>query len=353
MISHITISGRKIGPGFPAYVIAEMSANHNQHFAQAEEIVRAAKEAGADAIKLQTYTADTITIDCSSPHFQIGKGSLWEGKNLYGLYGEAFTPWDWQPRLKRVADSLGLTLFSSPFDNTAVDFLEAISVPAYKIASFELVDNGLLSKVAATGKPVIMSTGMASLGEIDAAVSHLRAHGCTEIALLKCTSAYPASAHEINLRTIPNMAEVFHLPVGLSDHTLGVAVPVAAVTIGAHIIEKHLTLSRANGGVDSAFSLEPGEFKTMVDAIRVAELSLGTVSYSVTEKEKESRRFRRSLFVVQDIRCGEPFTESNVRSIRPAGGLSPRHLETVLGCRAVCSIEKGTPLNWSLVANPR
>lgn len=331
-------------------IIAELSANHNHDFNQAVELIKAAKEAGADAIKLQTYTPDTITIDCDNEYFRIGKGTIWEGKTLYELYKEAYTPWEWQPELKKIANDLGMELFSTPFDKTAVDFLEKMDVPCYKIASFELVDIPLIQYVAQTGKPIIMSTGMATLGEIEEAVQAAREAGCKELALLKCTSAYPAPPEEINLRTIPHMAEAFSVPVGLSDHTLGIAVPVAAIAVGACIIEKHFTLSRSIPGPDSAFSLEPHEFKEMVEAIRVAEKALGKVSYEVTEHEKASRVFRRSLFVVKDMKEGETFTEENVRSIRPGYGLPPRYLQEVLGRRAKTNIKKGTPLSWELIS---
>ncbi len=344
------INQREIGTGQPVYIIAEMSANHGQNFDEAVRIVHAMKEAGADAVKLQTYTPDTITLDCQRPEFQIGKGTIWEGKNLYQLYGEAYTPWDWQPKLKDLATSLGLDCFSTPFDDSAVDFLEAMQVPAHKVASFELVDIPLLRKIAATGKPVIMSTGMATLEEIDEAVRALREGGCTDLALLKCTSAYPAPPEEMNLRTIPHLAATFGVPVGLSDHTLGITAAVTAVTLGACIIEKHFILSRATGGPDAAFSLEPAEFKALVQAVREAEQAQGQVSYTLTAREQSSHIFRRSLFVVRDMQAGECFTAENVRSIRPAHGLPPRHLPEVLGRRAQCAIARGTPLAWDLVA---
>jgi N-acetylneuraminate synthase len=350
MIPTLYIGRRAIGPSAPCYIIAEMSANHCHSFDKAVEIIRAASDAGADAVKLQTYTPDTITIDCANEYFQIGKGTIWEGKNLYQLYGEACTPWDWQPKLKTVADELGLDCFSSPFDCSAVDFLEKMNVPAHKIASFELVDLALIRKVAQTGKPVIMSTGMATLAEIDEAVRTLRAAGCNQLALLKCTSAYPSPPEEMNLCTIPHLAEAFGVPAGLSDHTLGIAVPVAAVALGACIIEKHFTLRRSDGGPDAAFSLEPAEFKAMVDAIRIAEKALGRVNYEVTEKEKASRVFRRSLFVVKDMKAGEVFTKESVRSIRPGYGLAPRYLDQVIGLVASRDIERGTPLSWDLVS---
>jgi N-acetylneuraminate synthase len=327
-----------------------MSANHNQNFDQAVEILRAAQAAGADAVKLQTYTPDTLTINCRTSHFQVGAGTLWEGRFLYDLYQEAYTPWDWQPRLKEIANELGMDLFSTPFDDSAVEFLEKMDVPAYKIASFELVDTGLLQGVAKTGKPIIMSTGMATLAEIEEAVTTLRESGAREIALLKCVSAYPAPPEEMNLRTIPHLAEAFGSVVGLSDHTMGFAAPVAAVTLGACIIEKHFTLSRKLSGPDSAFSLEPSEFEVMVAAVRTTEKALGRIYYGVSENENKSRMFRRSLFVVQDVKRGEVFTRENVRSIRPGQGLHPRHLPDVLGQRASCDVLRGTPLNHSHLA---
>jgi len=345
----IEVNNHCIGHGYPTYVIAEMSANHNQDFDRAIQIIEAAKKAGADAIKLQTYTPDTLTIDCDNRHFRIGEGTIWEGCTLYDLYSEAYMPWDWQPKLKEITNDLGLDLFSTPFDATAVDFLEGMGVPVYKIASFEIVDLPLVRRVAQTGKPIIMSTGMATLAEIDEAVSTAREAGATQIALLKCTSAYPAPPEEMNLRTIPHLAQAFGVPTGLSDHTLGIAVPVAAVALGACIVEKHFTLSRDDPGPDSTFSLEPHEFKAMVDAIRVAEKAVGEIHYGVGEREAQSRVFRRSLFVVQDMRAGEVFTGENIRSIRPGYGLHTRYLDEVLGRRAARDIERGTPLNWELV----
>jgi pseudaminic acid synthase len=350
MTGTIQINDRIVGHGNPVYVIAELSANHNQHFEQAARIVEAAKEAGADAIKLQTYTADTITIASDREPFRIGGGTMWDGRNLHDLYAEAYTPWEWQPKLKRVANDLGLNLFSSAFDPTAVDFLEEMGVPAHKIASFELVDLQLVQKMARTKKPLIMSTGMASLEEIGEAVEAAREAGATQIALLKCTSAYPAPPEQMNLRTIPELARRFDVPVGLSDHTLGTAVPIAAVALGACIVEKHLTLSRSTPGPDSAFSLEPQEFKEMVSAIRTAEKALGQVCFWLSPKEEASRVFRRSLFVVRDVKRGERFTSENVRSIRPGHGMHTRHLREVLDKRAACDIERGTPLSWELVA---
>ena len=343
------IEGRDIGPGAPTYVIAELSANHRHEFDAALNLVRAAADAGADAVKLQTYTADTITIDSDRPEFRVGAGTVWDGRTLHSLYAEASTPWEWHEPLKRAATDLGLHLFSSPFDPTAVDFLEHLGVPAYKVASFELVDVGLIGRVARTGKPMIMSTGMATLDEITEGVAAAREAGATDLALLKCTSAYPAPPEEANLRTIPDMAERFSVPVGLSDHTLGTDVAVAAVALGACIVEKHLTLSRADGGPDGGFSTEPAEFRAMVAGIRAAERALGSASYEPSAAEAPSRILRRSLFVVADVAKGEPLSEANVRSIRPGHGLHTRHLPTVLGRRAARDIERGTPLSWELV----
>ena len=344
----IEINGRRIGPGYPAYIVAEMSANHNQDFDQAVKIIEAAKEVGADAIKLQIYTPDTLTIDCDSEYFQI-KGTLWDGRTLYDLYSEAYMPWEWHPKLKAVAKEIGIDLFSTAYDSSAVEFLEEIGVPVHKVASFENVDIPLIEKMARTGKPVIISTGMATLGEIEEALQAARDAGATQIALLKCTSAYPAPPEEMNLRTIPHLAEAFGVSVGLSDHTLGISVPVAGVALGACILEKHFTLSRAIPGPDSAFSLEPQEFKAMVQAIRTAEKALGKVYYGVSEREEKSRIFRRSLFVVKDVKAGDVFTEEDVRSIRPGHGLPPRYLRDVLGFRAARDIARGTPVDWNLL----
>jgi pseudaminic acid synthase len=347
---NVYIASREIGKGSRIYIVAELSGNHNQEFGRAVRIIEAATEAGADAVKLQTYTADTITLRSDKEYFRISGGTAWDGRTLHELYREAYTPWEWQPKLKRIADELGMHLFSSAFDESAVDFLEQMNVPAHKLASFELVDLGLIQKMARTGKPLIMSTGMASEEEIHEAVEAARAAGARQIALLKCTSAYPAPPEETNLLAIPELARRFDCPAGLSDHTLGIAVPVAAVALGACIIEKHLCLSRADGGPDSAFSLEPQEFKAMVDAVRTAEKALGSPQFSPGKREASSLKFRRSLFVVEDVRRGEVFTQQNVRSIRPADGLHPRHLSEVLGSRATCDIERGTPLSWELVA---
>jgi pseudaminic acid synthase len=347
----IQIGEHVIGPGHPVYVIAELSANHQQDFDKAARLITAAKEAGADAIKLQTYTPDTITIRSAREYFRIGGGTLWDGRTLYDLYAEAFTPWEWQPQLMQMAQDQGLDLFSSPFDDTAVDFLEGMAVPAYKVASFELVDLPLIQKMASTRKPLIISTGMATVEEIGEALGAARQAGARQIALLKCTSEYPSRPEEMNLRAIPEMAAKFELPVGLSDHTIGVAVPVAAVALGACIVEKHLTLSRADGGPDGAFSLEPHEFKDMVDAVRVAEEALGQGRIGPGDHEAGSRVFRRSLFVVEEMKRGERFTGKNIRSIRPAHGLHTRHLPEVLGRCATRDIERGSPLDWAMVSS--
>ena len=349
MEQRLQIGNRTIGRGVPTYVVAELSANHNQSFEQAVRILHEAKDAGADAVKLQTYTADTITLRSERECFRIRGGTLWDGRFLHDLYREAYTPWEWQPKLKQIAEEGGMHCFSSAFDESAVDFLEQMKVPAHKVASFELVDIPLIQKMARTGKPLIMSTGMASEEEIAEAVQAARGAGATQIALLKCTSAYPAPPEDANLLAIPELARRFDCPAGLSDHTMGIAVPVAAVALGACIIEKHLCLRRSDSGPDSGFSLEPEEFKAMVDAVRTAEKALGSPQFGPGKRESNSLKFRRSLFVVEDVRRGELFTKQNVRSIRPSDGLHPRHLNDVLGQRAATNIERGTPLSWKLV----
>jgi pseudaminic acid synthase len=346
----ITIAGRRIGPDEPVYVIAEMSGNHNQSFEEAVRIIEAAKAAGADAVKLQTYTPDTITMDADHPAFRVGEGTLWTGKTLYQLYGEAYTPWDWQPKLKEIANKLGLHCFSSPFDPTAVDFLEKMDVPAYKVASFELLDLPLVEYMARTGKPMIMSTGMASVEEVAEAVDTARAAGCRDLVLLKCTSAYPAPPEEMNIAAIPMMAQTFGVPVGLSDHTLTNDAAIAAVALGACVVEKHFTLSRATPGPDNAFSLEPQEFKALVDSVATTRKAIGKPLLAPTAEEAKSLVFRRSLFVTEDVRRGEVFTEKNVRSIRPGVGLAPRHYRQVLGKKASRDIARGTPVAWDLLA---
>lgn len=330
-------------------MIAELSGNHNGSLDRALALVDAAAAAGADAVKLQTYTPDTITLDCDRPEFRV-TGGLWDGRTLYQLYDWAHTPWDWMAPLFRHAAARGLICFSSPFDETAVDLLAGLDAPAYKIASFEMVDHALIRRAAATGRPLIISTGMASLGEIDEAVQVARAAGAAGIALLHCTSGYPTPPSDSHLRTIPHLAGAFGVPVGLSDHTPGIAVPVAAVTLGATIIEKHLTLARADGGPDAAFSLEPAEFADLVAAVRVAGEALGAVRYERAPSEQANAQFRRSLYAVADIAAGEPLTRTNVRSIRPGLGLAPRFLDQVLGRRARHAIARGTPLDWDLLA---
>lgn len=345
----IRIGDRPVGPEYPPFVVAEMSGNHNQSLERALEIVEAAAEAGAHAIKLQTYTADTMTLNIPSGEFLIANPkSLWNGRTLYDLYQEAHTPWAWHAPIMERANELGLLCFSTPFDDTAVDFLESLNVPCYKIASFENTDINLIKRVAKTKKPVIISTGMASVGEIDEAVRAAREVGCEDLLLLKCTSTYPATPENTNLSTIPHMRELFGCQIGLSDHTMGLGVSVAAVALGATFIEKHFTLSRADGGVDSAFSMEPSELKELVRETQNAWLSLGAISYGPTEAEKPSLAFRRSLYVVEKMKAGERFTDKNVRAIRPGGGLPPRYLSDVIGKCAKTELEAGTPLSWGL-----
>lgn len=345
----LKIGKHKVGAGQPVYIVAEMSANHNQNYEEAVGILQAAKACGADAVKLQTYTADTMTLDSNNQHFRIGKGTVWEGQTLHQLYGQAYTPWEWQPRLQKEAQKLGLDLFSSAFDFSAVDFLEDMGIPAHKVASFELVDIPLIQKMAETGKPIIMSTGMASLNEIEEAVKAARQAGARQIALLKCTSAYPAKLEDMNLNAIPDLAKRFKVVAGISDHTMGLTVPVAAVALGARIIEKHLTLSRAVAGPDASFSLEPKEFKEMVQAVRETEKALGQIHYGPGKDEKNCLIFRRSLFAAENIQKGEKFTEKNIRSIRPASGLHTRYWEMLLGKRAPKNIAKGSPLTKDLL----
>lgn len=349
MTGMITIGNNRVGKGNPVYIIAELSANHNQDFNEAVHLINDAKEAGANAVKIQTYTPDTMTIDCNKECFQIGRKSLWAGKTLYSLYEEAYTPWEWHPELKTITNESGMDFFSTPFDPTSVDFLETLRVPAYKIASFELVDIPLIEKIARCNKPIIMSTGMATLTEIEEAIKTIRNTGNNQIALLKCTSTYPALPDEMNLKTIPHLCETFNVPVGISDHTLGITVPITAVTLGACIVEKHLTHSRGLPSPDNAFSLEPEEFKAMVIAIRETEKALGTISYGPTEHEHDTIIFRRSLFVVKDIQKGELFTKDNVRSIRPGNGILPKYITTILGRAAQRDLTRGTPLQWEMI----
>ncbi|WP_151088843.1 pseudaminic acid synthase [Hymenobacter baengnokdamensis] len=348
----ITIGSRPVGPAHLPFIIAEMSGNHNQRLDRALALVDAAAAAGVHALKLQTYTADTISMDTGFVIREDGQ-SLWEGKSLYQLYKEAYTPWEWHAPIFERARQHGLLAFSSPFDESAVDFLETLDVPAYKIASFENAHWPLLRRVAATGKPVIVSTGAATLSEIDEAVRVLRQAGCRELVLLKCTSTYPASPLTTNLRTIPVLAETFGCPVGLSDHTMGVGASVAAVALGACVIEKHFTLRRADGGVDSAFSLEPEELKLLVDETTRAHQALGTVQLCVQPSEEKSRVFKRSIYVARPVAAGEVFTADNLRIIRPGDGLLPRHWDVVLGRRATRDLTPGTPLTWdALLGEP-
>ena len=343
------IGNRRIGPGEPMYVIAEMSANHKQDLGTAIKMIEVAASFGADAVKLQTYTPDTITLDVSDGPFMIGDGSLWAGRSLYDLYEDAYTPWEWYPTLAEVAERCGLHLFSTPFDLTAVDFLLTQDVPAFKIASFELIDHALISAVAETGKPVIMSTGMATLTEIAEAVEVARHAGCRDLVLLRCNSGYPAPEDEMDLRTIPTMAEVFDCPVGLSDHTKGLEAAVVARSLGACVLEKHYVLDSHGDALDAEFSLRPTEFEALISAVRRAEAMLGTVRFGPTEREKHSMLHRRSLFVAEDLSAGDTITEANVRSVRPGDGLAPKYLSAVVGSKLARSAAKGTPLSWDLL----
>lgn len=345
----LEIAGRAIGPGHPPYLIAELSGNHNGDLRRALRIMEAAKAAGADAAKLQTYTADTITIDHDGPEFRI-EGGLWAGRTLYELYQEAHTPWEWHEALFAKGAELGITVFSSPFDKTAIDFLESLGAPAYKIASFEAIDLPLIEYAASKGKPLVISTGMADLEEIGDAVAAARAGGAGGTVLLHCISGYPTPAEEANLRTIPDLADRFDAVIGLSDHTLGTEVAVASVALGACVIEKHVTLRRADGGPDAAFSLEPAELASLVRSCHTAWSALGRASYERAPSEKDNLMFRRSLYVVRDMAAGEAFSEANVRSIRPGFGLAPRHLGQILGRRAKTALKRGTPMSWDLLA---
>lgn len=342
----LTIAGKKIGEDCPVYVIAEMSANHLQDFERAKKIIVAAAKVGADAVKLQTYRPDTITLNCHNDEFLATPGSPWEGQNLYDLYKTAYTPWDWQPKLKDYAESLGITLFSSPFDATAVDFLEDMDVPAYKIASFEITDIPLIRKVAATGKPIILSTGIATLSDIELAVNTCIECENDKIILLKCVSEYPTPYQDINLRTIPNMKDVFGCNVGISDHSFGTSVAIAAIAMGACVVEKHLTLSRSEGGPDAMFSMEPDEFGRMVEEIKNVKLAMGEVSYKLTAKQAKSRKRGRSLYVSADIPKGKVLNENNVKSVRPGYGLHPKHYDEILGKRAKQDLKMGMALRW-------
>ncbi len=346
----ITIGNKKIGAGHQPFIIAEMSGNHNQSLERALEIVEAAAKTGAHALKIQTYTPDTMTIDLDEREFHISDpNSLWAGTSLYKLYGQAYTPWEWHKPIFERARELGIIVFSTPFDDTAVELLESLDTPCYKIASFENTDLPLIRRVAATGKPIIISTGMASIAELDDTVRAARAAGCKDLILLKCTSTYPATAGNTNILTIPHMRELFGCEVGLSDHTMGVGVSVASVALGATVIEKHFTLNRADGGVDSTFSMEPAEMTQLVVETERAWQALGQVSYGATEAEKKSLVFRRSLYVVRDLKAGDVLTTDNVRAIRPGLGLPTKYLEMVLGKSVSCDVKRGTALKWELI----
>ena len=349
MKRNIRIGEHEISDRSKTYVIAEMSGNHNMDFDRAVKIIYAAKDSGADAVKVQTYTADTITLDCDDPCFQITQGTLWDGTTLYKLYQKAFTPWDWQPKLQKIANDIGLDFFSSPFDFTAVDFLEKMNVPAYKIASFEITDIPLIKKIAKLGKPVIISTGIAHLADIELAVKTCRDAGNDQVVLLKCCSAYPTPYEDINLKTMINLGDTFDCVFGLSDHTMGDTVAVASAALGAKVVEKHMTLRRADGGVDSAFSMEPEEFKQMVDHIRIVEKAMGSVTYELSPKQEREREHARSLFIAKDMKAGEILDSVNMRSVRPANGLHPQYYDMLLGKKVKRDVKYGTPLSWDIV----
>jgi len=346
MAQTLRIGNKKVGNNEPVFIIAEMSANHNQSYDLAVKTIKAAKKAGADAIKMQTYTADTLTIDVDKKHFTIKQGSVWDGKSLYKLYQKAYMPWEWQPKLKKLAEKLGLICFSSPFDKTAVDFLEKMKVPAYKVASYEITDVPLIEYMASKGKPILISTGIATLSDMKEAVAACKKKGNSQIILLKCTSGYPAPLEEVNLKIIPDMIKRFNLIIGISDHTLGIGVPVAAVALGAKVIEKHFILDRSLGGPDSEFSLEPKEFMQMVNSVRTAEKALGKATYKLTGKMRKGRSISRSLFFVKDVCAGERITEDNVRSIRPGFGLHPREMKKIIRRKIKSNVTRGTPVSW-------
>lgn len=346
----INIGGRLIGIGYAPFVIAEMSGNHNQSIERALDIVREAAKTGAHALKIQTYTPDTMTLDIDEREFHIGDpNSLWAGTSLFKLYTQAYTPWEWHKPIFDLARQLGMIPFSSPFDNTAVDFLESLDVACYKIASFENTDLPLIQRVAATGKPVIISTGMATTAEIDESVRTARSAGCNELILLKCTSTYPATPEDTNIYTIPHMRQLFDCEVGLSDHTMGVGVSLASVALGATVIEKHFTLDRNDGGVDSAFSMEPNELKQLVVESERAWQSLGKITYGPTRAEEKSLQFRRSLYIVENLKAGDRLTKDNVRAIRPGMGLPPKYIDAVLGMSVTKDVRKGTALSWEIL----
>lgn len=349
MNKEIRIGNRVISPDSPTFIVAEMSGNHNMDYDRAVAIIEAAAKAGADAIKIQTYTADTITLDCDNEYFQVNQGTLWDGRTLHKLYEEAYTPWEWQKSLRDKAYELGLEFFSSPFDLSSVDFLEELDVPCYKIASFEINDIPMIRKIARLHKPMIFATGVAHLADIELAVKTCKEEGNEDIILLKCCSAYPTPYEDVNLKTIPSMAETFDCLSGLSDHTAGTAVAGAAVALGAKMVEKHMTLKRADGGVDSAFSMEPEEFAQMVENIRIIEKAVGRATYDLSPKQEREREHTRSLFIAKDMKAGEVFTEENLRSVRPGFGLHTMYYEQLLGKRITKDAALGTPMSWDLV----
>ena len=349
MKNRIKIGSRYVGEGEKTFIVAEVSANHLQNFERAKAIIKAAKDAGADAVKLQTYTADTITLNCDNEYFQITQGTIWDGTSLHKLYEEAYTPWEWQPDLMKYANDLGMECFSSPFDPTAVDFMQEMNMPAFKVASFEINDIPLIRKIAKLGKPIIFATGIAYLEDIERALKVCKEEGNDQIVLLKCTSTYPSPYEDMNIKVIPNMSTVFECITGLSDHSMGTAVAVSSVALGAKMVEKHLTLKREDGGPDAAFSMEPDEFAKMVSDIRIVEKALGRVTYELTEKQKKSREDGRSLFITNDMKAGDEFSEKNVRSVRPAFGMHTMYYEEILGKKAKTDLKAGTPLDWKYI----
>ena len=349
MKNRLRIGSRYVGEGEKTFIVAEVSANHLQNFERAKAIIKAAKDAGADAVKLQTYTADTITLNCDNEYFQITQGTIWDGTSLHKLYEEAYTPWEWQPDLMKYANDLGMECFSSPFDPTAVDFMQEMNMPAFKVASFEINDIPLIRKIAKLGKPIIFATGIAYLEDIERALKVCKEEGNDQIVLLKCTSTYPSPYEDMNIKVIPNMSTVFECITGLSDHSMGTAVAVSSVALGAKMVEKHLTLKREDGGPDAAFSMEPDEFAKMVRDIRIVEKALGKVTYELTEKQKKSREDGRSLFITNDMKAGDEFSEKNVRSIRPAFGMHTMYYEEILGKKAKTDLKAGTPLDWKYI----
>jgi pseudaminic acid synthase len=351
LMKTMKIAEKNIGEGSPIFIVAELSANHCGSIETAIDTIKAMKISGADAVKLQTYTPDTMTIDSDNEYFQINHGTIWDGTSLYALYKEAYTPWEWHPTLKKTADEIGLIFFSTPFDKTAVDFLEAMDVPAYKVASLEITDIPLIEYIASKRKPVIISTGIATLSDIAEAMDACKRAGNEQVIILKCTTEYPTPLEDVNINTIPNMIDTFNKVVGLSDHTLGISVPIAAVALGACMVEKHFILSKDLGGPDAAFSLDPKEFASMVKSIRELEKALGKVSYELSAQTNKNREFCRSLFVVEDMKAGELFTPENVRSIRPGYGLEPKYINIILGQKVRQDIKRGTPLAWRLIEN--